>query len=250
MQDEPDASLILLCPMRQKGSRNSVYPHLSKPRASRPFPFLISAYAPSKPHHSFQPPIDSHLLPLYIFLNKPTPTMPLSLSDLNADTPPFLTTPFHKSSLSHFLASGRILALFLRDLALGPSAPEDTINALFAEGNYAADFKVRICGSTFPAVNNWLTFLPSAEACVEVPWVFTVLGVLVWVVGVLCLFGLVSSSVWLLVRMIWLVVGFLLDCVVELAGWAVGVLGRWLGMGEEGPREVPVVVVVDTERKQ
>ena len=81
----------------------------------------------------------------------------------------------------------------------------------------------------------------------EVPWFFTVLGVLVWFVGVLCLVTLLLRLVWLLVRVIWLVVRFLLGCVGGLGYWAVGILGGWLGMREEVVREVPVVVVVNTE---
>lgn len=86
----------------------------------------------------------------------------------------------------------------------------------------------------------------------EVPWFFTVLGLLVWFVGVLCLVFLALGLVSSLVRMVWAVVYFLSDCLVELAGWAVGVLGRCLGMEEEEKRErkVPVVVVVDTEGKE
>ena len=170
--------------------------------------------------------------------------MPFYLSDLNAEIPPFLTTPFLKSSFSDFFASGRILALFLCDLAFGPAPHNDTINALFAKANYAADFNVQICGYTFPVIDNWLTFLPSAKACVEVPWFFIVLGVLVWIVGVLCLFNYVSNLVWALMRGVWFVVCFLLESLGELAYWAVGVLGRWLGMEEEeGRKEVPVVIV-------
>ena len=170
--------------------------------------------------------------------------MPLYLSDLNADTSPFLTTSFLKSSLSYFLASGRIFALFVCDLAFGPAPHTDTINALFAKANYAADFKVQICGSTFPVIDNWLTFLPSATACVDVPWFFTVLGVLIWFVGLVCLLKLALESVVLLMKVVWLVVYFGLESVGEFGGWAVGVLGGWLGMREEEVRkEVPVVVV-------
>lgn len=87
----------------------------------------------------------------------------------------------------------------------------------------------------------------------EIPWFFTVLGALVWSVGVLCLVHLGLNLVWLLLRLVWLVVHFLLGCVGEFGLWAVGVLGGWLGMKEEEEeeeeegREVPVVVVVDTK---
>ena len=173
--------------------------------------------------------------------------MPFYFSDLNADAPPFLTTSFLKSSLSQFHASGRILILFLCDLFFGPSPPEDTISALFAKANYAADFQVQVCGSTFPVVNNWLTFLPSAKVCLEVPWFFTLLAVLMWLIGVACLVQLVLSSVWMLLKGMWLTVYFLLESVGRFGYWALGVLGRGLGMSQEGEGQVPLVVVVDTE---
>ena len=173
--------------------------------------------------------------------------MPFYLSDLNADAPPFLTTSFLKSSLSQFLASGRILVLFLCDLIFGPPRPEDTISALFAKANYAADFKVSVCGSTFPVVDNWLTFLPSAKVCLEVPWFFTLLAVLMWSIGVACFVQLVLSLVWLLLRGTWLTIYFLLESVGKFGYWTLGVLGRGLGMSEEVEGVVPVVVVVDTE---
>lgn len=79
----------------------------------------------------------------------------------------------------------------------------------------------------------------------EVPWFFIVLGVLVWVAGVFCLFKLVSNLVWALIRGVWLVVCCWLESLGGLAYWAVGVLGRWLGMEEEeeGRKEVPIVIV-------
>lgn len=168
--------------------------------------------------------------------------MPISLSDLDADTLPFL-----KSSLSHFYDSGRILAYFLCDLAFGSSPADDALNALLAKANYAAKFDVQICGSAFPVVDNWLTFLPAARVCVEVPWFFTLLGTLVWFVGVLALAYLLWTAAWLLLWVVYRVLYFGLECVGGFGLWAVGVLGGWLGMGEVDGGEVPVVVVVDTE---
>ena len=55
------------------------------------------------------------------------------------------------------------------------------------------------------------------------------------------------SLVWLLLRGIWLAVYFLLESVGKIGCWALGVIGRGLGMGQEGGGAVPVVVVVDTE---
>ena len=165
--------------------------------------------------------------------------MPLYLSDL--------TAPFLKSSLAHLLTSARILALFFCDILFGPARPEDTLTALLSKANYAAAFQLQLCGDVFPAVDNWLTFLPSAKACVEVPWFFALLGALVWAVGWVALVCAVGRAAWVALRAAWWAVYFLLECVGGSGYWAVGVLGGWLGMKEEG--EVPVVVVVDTEAK-
>lgn len=167
--------------------------------------------------------------------------MPIYLSDLDAGTPPFLTITFLKSSLSQFYTSGRILTFVLCDLAFGTSPAEDTIDGILTKAKYAATFDVQICGSTFPAVSNWLTFLPSARACVEVPWFFTLTGTLVWFAGVLALIYLLFRAVWLLLWLMFRVLHFLLESLGGFGLWAVGVLGGWLGM-----KEVPVVVVVET----
>ncbi len=80
----------------------------------------------------------------------------------------------------------------------------------------------------------------------DVPWVFTVLGVLVWFVGLVCLLNLVLNLVLFLSKVVWLVVYFALESFGRFGYWAVGVLGGWLGMREEVVvvrKEVPVVVV-------
>ena len=49
----------------------------------------------------------------------------------------------------------------------------------------------------------------------------------------------------MLLKGMWLTVYFLLESVGRFGYWALGFIGRGLGMSQEG--EVPVVVVVDTE---
>ena len=81
----------------------------------------------------------------------------------------------------------------------------------------------------------------------EVPWFFTMLATLVWFVGVLALTHLLWRAVWLLLWAVYRLLDFGLECVGGFGLWAVGVLGRWWGIREVAVREVPIVVVIDTE---